>query len=176
MRELNTLSAAFAIVGEFNRRGLIHWQVKDNLLLIEESLAVLFIQQGRDGFYNFLNRVSDWQNYRIIRDAYERHRLRIETDAVREAQSKEGRVVTKADIQRIRQHAREQMPMLPPEEIPCFREFDIMVIRASAPSAAEATEENGQLVALGHFDGKRLEMALYDEIKHNLDNGKEAEQ
>ena len=36
LRELRQFSTAFAILTELSRRGLIHWQVKDKMLLIEE--------------------------------------------------------------------------------------------------------------------------------------------
>ena len=69
---------------------------------------------------------------------------------------------------RIRQEARENMPMLPIEQLDYIKEFDIFVVRAGAPSVQDATEESGQLLALGHYDGKKVEMALYEDIKYNL--------
>lgn len=117
----------------------------------------------------FLNQVATWQNNIIIQEAYSAECLKVETDAVRKAQRKYANL-TKADIQRIRQETRENMPMIPLGQLDCIKEFDIFVVRASAPSAQEATEESGQLLALGHFDGEKVEMAMYDEIKHNLIN------
>lgn len=49
-----------------------------------------------------------------------------------------------------------------------IHEFDIMIIRSSAISSADATQEGGELVAVGHFDGKKVEMAMWDEIKNDL--------
>ena len=170
MKELTQLSQAFAIITEFNRRGLIHWQTKDKILLIEESLAVVQMAQGEERFRNFLNHAANWQNFRLIRDAYDQARIDIEAKAVREAQQKDGRL-SKADIQRIRQNARSKMDVIPVEQLPgLIREFDIMIIRANAISPQTAKEENGQLLALGHFDGKQVEMAMYEDIKHNLQN------
>ena len=79
-----------------------------------------------------------------------------------------------ADIQRIRQFARENMPPSPIEQLDCIKEFDIFVVRANAPSAQEATEESGQLLAIGHYDGEKVEMAMYDEIKHILHDKSES--
>ena len=170
LKELTQLSQAFAIITEFNRRGLIHWQTKDKILLIEESLAVVQMAQGEERFRNFLNHAANWQNFRLIRDAYDQTRVDFEVQAVREAQQKEGNL-SKADIQRIRQNARSRMDVIPTEQLPgLIREFDIMIIRANAISPQTAKEENGQLLALGHFDGKQVEMAMYDDIKHNLQN------
>ena len=168
-KELRDLSAVFSILDEFEKRGVIHWQRKNKVLLIEEVLGTLKVAEGRDGFLRFLNQVSMWQNHRLLAEAYESLRLKVETEAVRKARAQFA-MLTKADMQRIRQNARENMEMIPPERLDCIKEFDIFVVRANAPSAQEATEESGQLLALGHFDGEKVEMAMYDEIKHNLIN------
>lgn len=167
LQELRDLSAISAILNEFERHGLIHWQRRDKILVIEESLVKLKLAEGRSGFLKFLNQVAMWQNNNIAQEAYEAHRLKVETDAVRKAQRKYA-ALTKADIMRIRQEARENMPMIPLEQLDCIKEFDIFVVRANAPSALEATEESGQLLALGHFDGEKVEMAMYEDIKYIL--------
>ena len=168
-KELRDLSAVFSILDEFEKRGVIHWQRKNKVLLIEEVLGTLKVAEGRDGFLRFLNQVSMWQNHRLLAEAYESLRLKVETDAVRKAQRKYANL-TKADIMRIRQEARENMPMIPIEQLDYIKEFDIFIVRASAPSAQDATVESGQLLALGHYDGEKVEMAMYDDIKHNLIN------
>lgn len=168
-KELRDLSAVFSILDEFEKRGLIHWQRKNKVLLIEEVLGTLKVAEGRDGFRRFLNQVSMWQNHRLLAEAYESLRLKVETEAVRKARAQFA-MLTKADMQRIRQNARENMEMIPPERLDCIKEFDIFIIRANAPSAQDATEASGQLLALGHFDGEKVEMAMYDEVKHNLMN------
>ena len=166
-KELRDLSAVFSILDEFEKRGLIHWQRKNKVLLIEEVLGTLKVAEGRDGFLRFLNQVSMWQNHRLLAEAYESLRLKVETEAVRKARAQFA-MLTKADMQRIRQNARENMEMIPPEQLDCIKEFDIFVVRANAPSAQDATEDSGQLLALGHYDGKKVEMALYEDIKYNL--------
>ena len=168
-KELRDLSAVFSILDEFEKRGVIHWQRKNRVLLIEEVLGTLKVAEGRDGFLRFLNQVSMWQNHRLLAEAYESLRLKVETEAVRKARAQFA-MLTKADMQRIRQNARENMEMIPPERLDCIKEFDIFVVRANAPSAQDATEESGLLLALGHFDGEKVEMAMYDEVKHNLMN------
>ena len=167
LKELQDLAAMTAIFEKLSRQGVIFWRKKDNILIIEEYLAKLKMAEGREGFLKFLNQVATWQNNIIIQEAYAAHCLKMETDAVREAQRKHASL-TKADIQRIRQEARENMPMIPLEQLDRIKEFDIFIVRANAPSAQEATEASGQLLAVGHFDGEKVEMAMYDDIKHNL--------
>ena len=169
LKELQDLAAMIGIFEILSRRGVVFWRKKDNILIIEEYFAMLKMAEGREGFLKFLNQVATWQNNIIIQEAYSAECLKVETDAVRKAQRKYANL-TKADIQRIRQETRENMPMIPLGQLDCIKEFDIFVVRASAPSAQEATEAGGQLLARGHFDGEKVEMAMYDEIKHNLIN------
>ena len=166
-KELKDLAAMMAIFETLSRRGVIFWRKKDNILIIEEFLVRLKMSEGRDGFLKFLNQVATWQNNILIQEAYAAHCLKVETDAVRKAQRKYANL-TKADIMRIRQETRENMPMIQLEQLDCIKEFDFFVVRANATSAQEATKESGQLLALGHYDGEKVEMAIYDEIKHIL--------
>lgn len=168
-RELRNVAASFAIIDEFSRRNLIFWQVKNRMLLIEESLAMVELGLGAALFEGFLKKVCDWQNFKLISEAYEQKRIEIEVAAARKAQEERGAPLTDADVLRIRQHARSFMEQIPLEQLPnLIREFDILIIRASATTADTATEENGQLLAVGHYDGEKLEMAMYDDVKSSL--------
>lgn len=167
LQNLHNLHEMVGILDKWARYGLIFWRRKDNILIIEESVALLKLAEGRKGFLNFLNQIAVWQSSKLIDEAYESHSIKVETEAVREAQRKLANL-TKADIMRIRQEARHNMPMLPIEQLDYIREFDIFVVRASAPSAQDATEDNGQLLALGHYDGKKVEIAIYEDIKYIL--------
>lgn len=166
-KELRDLSATFSILDTFEKCEALYWQRKGKALLVSEVLGRLKLAEGRDGFLRFLNQVSMWQNYRLLAEAYESLRLKVETEAVRKARAQFA-MLTKADMQRIRQNARENMEMIPPERLDYIKEFDIFILRAGAPSAELATEENGQLLAIGHFDGEKVEMAMYDDVKYNL--------
>ena len=167
LKEVQDLAAMIGIFEILSRRGVVFWRKKDNILIIEEYFAMLKMAEGREGFLKFLNQVATWHNSIIIQEAYSAHCLKVETDAVRKAQRKYANL-TKADIMRIRQEARENMPMITLEQLDWIKEFDIFIVRANAPSAQDATEASGQLLALGHYDGNKVEMAMYDDIKHNL--------
>ena len=171
--ELKDLATMMAIFEKWSRKGVIFWRKKDKILIIEEYLAMLKMSEGRDVFLKFLNQVATWQNYTLFQEAYESYFLKAETEAVREAQRKYSSL-TKADIMRIRQNVRDKMPVVVPEQIGCIKEFDIFVVRANAPSAQDATVESCQLLALGHYDGEKVEMAMYDEIKHILHDKSES--
>ena len=169
LKELQALAAMTAIFEKWSRQGVIFWRKKDKILIIEEYLAMLKMSEGRDGFLKFLNQVATWQNSILIQEAYSAHCLKVETDAVCKAQ-RQYAALTKADVMRIRQEARENMPMLPIEQLDYIKEFDIFIVRANAQSVNHATEANGQLLAVGHYDGEKVEMAMYEDIKHYLKN------
>lgn len=173
LKELHDLSMMNAIFEKLSRQGVIFWRKKDNILIIEEFLVRLKMAEGREGFLKFLSQVATWQNSILFQEAYAAHCLKVETDAVREAQRKYASL-TKADIQRIRQYARENMPIIPIDQLDCIKEFDIFVVRANTLSAQDATEESGQLIALGHYDGEKVEMAMYNDIKHILHDKSES--
>ncbi len=171
-KELRQITLTATILNNLERRGLIHWQVKENLLLIEESLAQVWLSYGERGFKNCLNAAAQWQNFRIIQAAYEDRRIEREAEAVRKAkEANPDLTLTDDDILRIRQTARETLPEADPEAFGVIGEFDLFIIRSTAAATAAATESNGQLLAIGHFDGKKLEMALYADIKHRLRQG-----
>lgn len=169
MRESAKVLEAFAIIEKFSRSELIFWQVKNRMLLIREPLALVELGLGADKFKDFLKTVCDWQNFKLINEAYEQKRIEIEAAAVRKAQEERGVPLSDADVLFIRQHARSSMEQIPLDQLPnLIREFDILIIRESATSADSATEENGQLLAVGHYDGEKLEMAMYDDVKSSL--------
>ena len=169
MRESSKVLEAFAIIEKFSRSNFIFWQVKNRMLLIREPLALVELGLGADKFKDFLKIVCDWQNFKLISEAYEQKRIEIEAAAVRKAQEESGAPLTDADILSIRQHTRSSMEQIPLEQLPnLIREFDILIIRESAASVDSATEENGQLLAVGHYDGDKLEMAMYDDVKSSL--------
>ena len=169
MRESSKVLEAFAIVEKFSRSNFIFWQVKNRMLLIREPLALVELGLGADKFKDFLKTVCDWQNFKLINEAYEQKRIEIEAAAVRKAQEERGAPLSDADVLFIRQHARSSMEQIPLDQLPnLIREFDILIIRESATSVDSATEENGQLLAVGHYDGEKLEMAMYDDVKSSL--------
>ena len=171
MRELRNVAASFAIIDDFSRSNFIFWQVKNRMLLIREPLALVELGLGAAKFKDFLKKVCDWQNFKLINEAYEQKRIETEAAAVRKAQEERGAPLSDADVLFIRQHARNSMEQIPLDQLPnLIREFDILIIRESATSADSATEENGQLLAVGHYDGEKLEMAMYDDVKSSLVN------
>lgn len=166
---LKNMSILYASFEEWERSGLFHWQVKGKTLLLEQSLAVSVMSMGPENFKKFLDLLAQFKNAELVFNAYEQQRLDLETVAVRKAQEQTQTKLTDIDIQRIRQNARENMQHIDMKSLmDAIHEFDIMIIRSSAISSADATQEGGELLAVGHFDGKKVEMAMWDEIKNDL--------
>lgn len=160
----------FAALDKIEKKGILTWMRKGRYLLLEEPFAISILATGKKGAKSIFTIIALWQNFHIFLEAAEQVRMETELEAVRKAQ-KEHPSLTNEDIRRIRMNARNNMPELDPDKIDYIREFDLFVIRSSAPSAQDATEENGQLVALGHFDGRELQMAMYEDVKYNLMHG-----
>ena len=166
LKDISDLTALFK---KWERSGLFHWQVKGKTLLLEQSLAVSVMSLGSKTFKKFLDLVAQYKNAELISDAYEQQRIDLEMAAVRKAQEQTKTKLTDADIQRIRQNAREDIQHIDISSIlNAINAFDVMIIRSNAVSEQEATQEGGQLVAVGHYDGKKVEMAMWDEIKNEL--------
>ena len=166
-KTLSDLVSVTRTMRDLERYGLVHWQVKDKLFLIEESLVQIWLALGEKKFKAALRAAAMWQNFQLIQEAYQNRASLVEAEAVRKAQKEHpDTALTDADINRIRQEARSNMPEIDPDTFNVIQEFDIMIIRAGAVSGNEATQASGQLIALGHFDGGKLELAMYDDIKH----------
>ena len=164
---LASVSNAFAALDGLQEKGLILWMHKDHYLLIAEPLAIYVMTFGAEFFKWFLFSVADWQNFKNLQAAYDQERVRLEGEAIRQEALQHDQL-TMADLDRIRRNAREQIREINPDTIPQLTEFDIFIIRESAPTAVDASVENGQLVAVGHFDGSKIEMEMWEDIMHNF--------
>lgn len=169
MKRLRHVSSAVSTLKKLERDDLLHWQVKGKTLLLEQSIAIYMMSLGKKDFMKFLDLAAQYKNAELISDAYEQQRIDLETAAVRKAQESSSAKLTDADIQRVRQNARGEIQHIDISSIlNAIHEFDIMIIRSNAVSEQEATQEGGQLVAVGHYDGKKVEMAMWDDIKHEF--------
>lgn len=168
-KQLRNLTRAFGVMRSFAIAGLIYWREKDRILLIEESLAIVNMAEGREIFRNFLNAAALYINYKLMQDAYNKVMQQKEAEAVRQALKEYG-TTGDVDINRIRQKVRDDLEIIDVSKIKPVTEFDILIIRQHTKNRDHATEEGGELLAVGHYDGKTVEMASFDDIKHNLVN------
>lgn len=165
LKRLRATSAVFSTLETLEKKGLLHWQSRERQLLMEETLAYVMLSEGEKKWKTSLQNILLWQSYRLAQEQAEADRINIEAKAVREARKKYA-VLTKADIERIRQQARSNMSE---REVKPIEDFDIFIIRANAPSSTSATEATGELLAIGHYDIEgNHDLALWEDVKHNL--------
>ena len=58
LQNLCDLHEMVGILDKWARHGLIFWRRKDKLLIIEETVALIKLAEGRKGFLNFLNQIA----------------------------------------------------------------------------------------------------------------------
>lgn len=164
LRDLKTISTAVVAARDWQKRGLISWNPRERHLLVEQSLASIFLTK-RDWWKSFCTMISYLAMDDRRKEVYEQAVLEAETKAVREAKKKSP-ILTPPDLMRIRQQARENMPQ---PKVDIIEEFDIFIIRAEATSSHSATEASGELVAIGHYniDGQ-IDLAMWEDVKYNL--------
>ena len=165
LKELQDLAEMMVIFKELTNHGVIFWSKKDKILIIEEHIVMLKMSEEKESFLKFLTQIAIWQHDALIKEAYEILCLSAENEAIRDAQRNIKRntqnkypLLSKADIQRIRQNVRDKMPFLALGQLDCIKEFDIFMVKANAPLTQNVTKDNSKLIALGHFDGEKVEI------------------
>ena len=165
LKELQDLAEMIVIFKELTNHGVIFWSKKDKILIIEEHIVMLKMSEERESFVKFLTQIAIWQHNAIIKEAYEVLCLNAETNAIRDAQCNIKRntqtkypLLSKDDIQSIRQNVRDKMPFLALGQLDCIEEFDIFMVKADAPLTQNVIKDNSKLIALGHFDGEKVEI------------------
>ena len=164
LKELQDLAEMMVIFKELTNHGVIFWSKKDKILIIEEHIVMLKMSEKRESFLKFLNQIAIWQHDALIKEAYEELCLRAENEAIRDAQCNIKRnthkypLLSKADIQKIRQEIRDKMPFITLGGFDCIKEFDIFMIKANAPLTQNVTKDSSKLIALGHFNGEKVEI------------------
>lgn len=164
LKELQDLAEMMVIFKELTNHGVIFWSKKDKILIIEEHIVMLKMSEEHESFVKFLNQIAIWQHDALIKEAYEYLCLSAENEAIRDAQCNIKRntskypLLSKDDIQSIRQNIRDKMPFLALGQLDCIREFDIFMIKANAPLTQNVIKDSSKLIALGHFDGEKVEI------------------
>ena len=143
-KQLRNLTRALGVMKSFAIAGLIYWREKDRVLLIEESLAMANMAEGREIFCNFLNAAALYVNYKLMQDTYSKVMQQKESEAVRQALKEYG-TTGDADINRIRQKVRDDLEMIDASKMKLVTEFDILIIRQHTQNRDHATEEGGEL-------------------------------
>ena len=65
-KELKDIAFVISVFDKFERIGLITWRQKDKILIIEESLTVMKLAEGKKGFQNFLNQAATLAETKLL--------------------------------------------------------------------------------------------------------------
>ena len=161
---LKSLAQSIDVVDKLIGANQIFWFKEKNQFIIDERLALFFLLD-KVKWTGFLNMLLLYAQYQYTYDATIKKKQEIEKKAVSEAY-KQNQDLTESDIQRIRNNAIYDMSEI---EIEVLKEIDFAIVRKDAPVVSRATEENGQLLVVGHYDSeKNLEMANWEEVKRNF--------
>lgn len=163
-KNLKSLAQSIDLVDKLIGANQIFWFKEKNQFIIDERLALIFLFD-KVKWTGFLNMLLLYAQYQYTYDATIKKKQEIEKKAVSEAY-KQNPDLTESDIQRIRNNAIENVSEM---EIEVLKEIDFAIVRKDAPIVSRATEENGQLLVVGHYDSeKNLEMANWEEVKRNF--------
>lgn len=166
-KNLKSLAQSIDVVDKLIGANQIFWFKEKNQFIIDERLALFFLLD-KVKWTGFLNMLLLYAQYQYTYDATLKKKQEIEKKAVSEAY-KQNPDLTESDIQRIRNNAIENVSEM---EIEVLKEIDFAIVRKDAPIVSRATEENGQLLVVGHYDSeKNLEMANWEEVKRNFMKG-----
>ena len=165
--DLKSLAQSIDLVDKLIGANQIFWFKEKNQFIIDERLALIFLFD-KVKWTGFLNMLLLYAQYQYTYDATLKKKQEIEKKAVSEAY-KQNPDLTESDIQRIRNNAIDNISEM---EIEVLKEIDFAIVRKDAPIVSRATEENGQLLVVGHYDSeKNLEMANWEEVKRNFTKG-----
>lgn len=165
--DLKNLAQSIDLVDKLIGANQIFWFKEKNQFIIDERLALIFLFD-KVKWTGFLNMLLLYAQYQYTYDATIKKKQEIEKKAVSEVY-KQNPDLTESDIQRIRNNAIDNISEM---EIEVLKEIDFAIVRKDAPIVSRATEENGQLLVVGHYDSeKNLEMANWEEVKRNFMKG-----
>ena len=198
LRETMRVLRMYAWLDKLFTSGVLHFDADNHRLMMEQSLAVLLMAKGADGWANAVREIYRYVHFRLTQEAWETYMHREEVKAVRTILN-QGRELKRDDIERIKSARRMEIAqgdMQPPK----VEGFEFFVIgpevkeeaqaktpaegtagTAGVDSAAVAQQPTGQAEAIpggrillvGHYDPatEQMEMATWEEVSLFLGGG-----
>ena len=158
---IKTIAERNGILEAFATKGLITYDSINNRWLIASTLAAYFLSDIQK-WTSFLKNLHTWSLWKSRQQVWNEYFKKVEIDAVRAAKKKYP-VLSRAEIQSIRQRARESIQINDIDE-PKIEPFEYLVTDLSSPDSP--------IVAIGNFDGENFTMANYEKVKRFLQNNK----
>ena len=162
-REAQQTLRLWAWLEKIFESGQLSFDYEQHRLFITQSMAVLMMQNGADGWVQSVHNIYEYVRWMQTRHAWEEFIQKEELAAVRKAlatvpdASASG--LTPADIDRIK-HARRREIAISDMEPPKVEAFEFFVI-------PDSTEAKVEPIAIGHYDPTtgQMEVATWEEVK-----------
>ena len=155
---LSDVNESFQSLEKLKKAGLITFDAKLRRLYIDETIATLFMTTA-EGWKNFMTNVFNWIFLKESNKVYNDFFLQEEIAAVRKEKKKYA-VLTRADIQRIKDARRKEiqqsdMPEIKPQP------FEFFVLRHEL-STKEQEVPGAEILVVGDYDGATAEISMAD--------------
>ena len=159
LKELRQFSSVFSTLDRLEQSGLLVWDQKSRRYFISQSLAAVMIDQGTEGWINFIQNLYLHTCWQQIQQVTEDTMLKAELAAVREASKTAETQLSRADIERIRFSARQRLAESDVEP-PKVEPFEFFIVEDTTDAAAK-------LIAVGWFDPEKndMELAPWSEVE-----------
>lgn len=171
LKDLRSLSDGFSLLSRLEQGGLLWFDEKNRRLMIEQSLTLVMINTGVEGWANFLRNCFLWQYERECRKAWDKYIRDEELNAVRRA-AKKYAMMSRRDIDRVKDARRKEIQegdIKPPK----VEGFEFFVIGGEKPDGDSSSANHNELIPGGsikavgwfHPDQEWPEMATWEEVR-----------
>ena len=155
---LSDVNDRFQNLEKLKKAGMITFDAKLRRLYIDETIATLFMSMS-EGWKNFMTNVFNWIFLKESNKVYNDFFLQEELAAVRKEKKKYA-VLTRADIQRIKDARRQEIQQSDMPEIKP-KKFEFFVLRKEI-SVKEQEVPGAEILAVGDYDGENSEISMAD--------------
>jgi hypothetical protein len=144
---------------------------------MEQSLAVLLMQRGAEGWVNAVREIYSYVHFRLTQKAWDDYMHREEVKAVRNALNQGGNL-NRDDIERIKSARRMEIAQtdMKPPKVEAF-EFFVVGTEEGRTDSTDSTEKvpGGVIRLVGHYDPQteHMDLASWEEVSLFLNQNEE---
>ena len=161
LRETLRVLRMYAWLEKMFDSGVLHYDSDNRRLVMEQSLAVLLMQRGAEGWVNAVREIYRYVHFRLTQKAWDDYMHREEVKAVRNALNQGGNL-NRDDIERIKSARRMEIAQtdMKPPKVEAFEFFVVSV---------------GVIRLVGHYDPQteHMDLASWEEVSLFLNQNEE---
>ena len=177
LRETLRVLRMYAWLEKMFDSGVLHYDSDNRRLVMEQSLAVLLMQRGAEGWVNAVREIYRYVHFRLTQKAWDDYMHREEVKAVRNALNKGGNL-NRDDIERIKSARRMEIAQtdMKPPKVEAF-EFFVVGTEEGRTDSTDSTEKvsGGVIRLVGHYDPQteHMDLASWEEVSLFLNQNEE---